>query len=97
MNTGKAQGRPRVIQPIKRNGAHKSGCNRNALFDITSQRRQFIRAIKDYGPHYIELDVTGAQEPCSFSPPCRNMAVVARKYATHIEYLCKTEIEELRK
>ncbi len=91
------QGHPRVIQPITSSRAHKSGRNRNVLFDIATQRRQFIRAIKDYGSHYIELDVTGAQEPCSFSPPCRNMAIVARKYATHIEYLCKTEIEELRK
>src|SRR5258706_13251027 len=93
--TSEKSGRSRVIQLVASNGAHKSGRNRNALFDITSQRRQFIRAIRDYGPHYIELDVTGAQEPCSFSPPCRNMAILARKYATPFENLGKIGIEEL--
>jgi hypothetical protein len=89
-------GRPRILQQRPKSET-RHYVNRNALYDIVTQRKEFIRNIRAYGKPVSVLDVRGQGERCGFNPPCRHNAVELRIWHTHKEFLCQIEIDELQK
>ncbi len=78
--------------------AHKNGRNVDLAEQAASYRRQFIRNLRDYGEPSAKVKleaVTGIE--CGLYPTCKRTAAELWIWGgLHSEYLCETELTELR-